>query len=84
MNTSKDKKEDSAQANEQKLTAGSLFDYLAAAREENAMIDEVETGKIAKKDLELNEEPKSSFAILRAIFSISLRDARYLFIVSFE
>ena len=60
MNTSKDKKEDSAQANEQKLTAGSLFDYLAAAREENAMIDEVETGKIAKKDLELNEEPKSN------------------------
>ena len=60
MNTSKDKKEDSAQANEQKLTAGSLFDYLAAAREENAMIDEVETGKIAKKDLELNEESKSN------------------------
>ena len=60
MNTSKDKKEDSAQANEQKLTAGSLFDYLAAAREENAMIDEVETGKIAKKDVELNEESKSN------------------------
>ena len=60
MNTSKDKKEDSAQANEQKLTAGSLFDYLAAAREENAMIDEVEIGKIAEKDLESNKEPKST------------------------
>ena len=39
MDTSKGKKEDEFQTNEQKLTAGSLFDYLAAAREENAMID---------------------------------------------
>ena len=40
MNTSKGKETDNNQDSEQKLTAGSLFDYLAAAREENVTIDD--------------------------------------------
>jgi len=60
MNTSKGKETDNNQDSEQKLTAGSLFDYLAAAREENVTIDETNIGKLAEKDLEFDEEVQSS------------------------
>tara|TARA_Y100000590_G_scaffold466764_1_gene643260 strand:+ start:1428 stop:2801 length:1374 start_codon:yes stop_codon:yes gene_type:complete len=59
MNKSNDKEEGNIPENEQKLTAGSLFDYLAAAREENASIDEIDIGKSTEKDLESNKEHNS-------------------------